>query len=538
MKFFDFFKPMKAEPELRPEVFEVPIEVNRQDLLKQREQSFLNLIEIVSEGVGADEAYLFLYEPLKNQFLLKTQKTEAPIDVGAKFEAQGVFLALLKEKKILNIQGAQAQLFFSTDPEPTRAVWAVPLMDGRIFRGALVLGFKEPKPFYPKTQEMLKRFAMEFVQTLRMIESQDHFFKLEQEITLFMEAGSKLSLCVRPNEVYETLWVNSKLIAQCEEHWVVLSKNETQEMVFASGAKGEKLCGRVFQKNPQSGLVAWSQEHQQPLYFDKFNDRSLKTPLLGENENLEHGYNSVLILPLISHNKIVGASVLFKKQKYGFNRHERKMLEVLHQQAAITLQNANLFLTMETLATTDGLTNLMNHRTFQETLSLEMDRSQRQNTVFSLLLIDIDHFKSFNDRYGHTTGDFVLKKVSDFLKENIRKVDHVARYGGEEFAAILVGTDPKNAKIFADRLVAQLARTPFFHDKLKLSITCSVGVASYPGFVSERKLIEAADAALYASKNKGRNQATLYEKSIQVADFKGESLPPSPRRVMERTAVK
>lgn len=118
----------------------------------------------------------------------------------------------------------------------------------------------------------------------------------------------------------------------------------------------------------------------------------------------------------------------------------RNILEVLSLQASTSIKNAMMVRDLEQLATTDGLTGLINHRTFQKQLIHEIERAKRTKTELSLMLVDLDHFKKINDNYGHPIGDFVLKEVATFLKNTVRNIDHVARYGGEEFAIILPDT--------------------------------------------------------------------------------------------------
>lgn len=160
------------------------------------------------------------------------------------------------------------------------------------------------------------------------------------------------------------------------------------------------------------------------------------------------------------------------------------------------------------LATTDGLTGLYNHRFFQEQMNMCIENSKRYESKFSLLLIDIDFFKKFNDNYGHQAGDAVLKQVAELLKKSVRATDIVARYGGEEMAIILPNTDFEQASITAQKICDKVATTPFYlNAKTTKSVTISLGVATYPEHAeSSADLIEYADKGLYAAKENGRNQ--------------------------------
>ena len=164
------------------------------------------------------------------------------------------------------------------------------------------------------------------------------------------------------------------------------------------------------------------------------------------------------------------------------------------------------------LAVTDGLTGLYNYRAFRRQLHMEIQRSKRFNLPVSLLMMDIDHFKVYNDRFGHLNGDRVLKRFAQILHENIREVDCLARYGGEEFALILPGTDKKSAKIVAEKVRRLVERSPFPMEKKlpKKRVTISVGVASYPEDTrDEEEFIRLSDTAMYRAKKSGRNRTVL-----------------------------
>jgi diguanylate cyclase (GGDEF)-like protein len=184
-------------------------------------------------------------------------------------------------------------------------------------------------------------------------------------------------------------------------------------------------------------------------------------------------------------------------------------LRIISSQAAISIENARLF----ELATTDGLTKLYVHRYFQLLLDQEMKRSRRYKKQFSLIMMDIDNFKAFNDTYGHQLGDEVLKNVARAVKKISRAEDVVARYGGEEFVVILPETDAAQALIVAEKMRDIVESLEIVHGEEPLHVTISLGVASFPMHAREKEeLILSADMALYTSKHNGRNRVSLCEK--------------------------
>ena len=160
------------------------------------------------------------------------------------------------------------------------------------------------------------------------------------------------------------------------------------------------------------------------------------------------------------------------------------------------------------LATTDGLTGLYNHRYFQEQLRMQIETAKRYNGKFSLIIIDIDFFKNFNDKFGHQSGDAVLRQVAQTLKYNVRATDIVCRYGGEEMSIILPNTGKDEAHSTALKICERVATRKFklAGDK-EASVTISLGVATFP-FDGEdaSSIIETADKRLYEAKHNGRNQ--------------------------------
>ena len=165
------------------------------------------------------------------------------------------------------------------------------------------------------------------------------------------------------------------------------------------------------------------------------------------------------------------------------------------------------------LATVDGLTELYNHRYFQDALRNQIEASKRYGQPFSLIIIDIDFFKKFNDTYGHQAGDAVLRQVAQTLKKNSRTTDFVCRYGGEEMSIILPNTTNEEAMNNANRLCKAIAERPFQLNSTETgNVTISLGVATFPDNAqTPQELIEYADKCLYYAKEHGRNQVGKYE---------------------------
>ncbi|RZA16279.1 MAG: sensor domain-containing diguanylate cyclase [Proteobacteria bacterium] len=217
---------------------------------------------------------------------------------------------------------------------------------------------------------------------------------------------------------------------------------------------------------------------------------------------------SILCIPITvgigEDSQIVGFLYLENNRASGTFTSERiETLEIICLAAAGRLE-------LSVKAATDGLTGLFNHDYFQSMLAQELVQSQRAGRNLSLLLIDIDHFKKFNDQWGHQIGDLVLKKVAAAIRDTCRKSDVVARYGGEEMAVILPETSPEMGAMVAERIRKAIEDLQISHGDQTLSVTISLGLSSLSEMYRQKEvLIAKADEALYKSKHAGRNRVTV-----------------------------
>ena len=226
---------------------------------------------------------------------------------------------------------------------------------------------------------------------------------------------------------------------------------------------------------------------------------------------IKFGLKSILCIPLKHKDEIRGVCYLDNPLSESvFTSDTQDVLGIIMTQAAISIEIVRLY----ELGITDGLTKLATHRYFQETLQKEISKSARYSRNLSLVMMDIDHFKIFNDTYGHQAGDEILKAVSRIIQNNCRNIDIAARYGGEELALILPETPYEEALITAERIRGKIEKNVIEYKHKKLHVTISIGVASFPSHAHDRQtLIKAADEALYQSKELGRNRVTIFNGS-------------------------
>jgi diguanylate cyclase (GGDEF)-like protein len=190
-----------------------------------------------------------------------------------------------------------------------------------------------------------------------------------------------------------------------------------------------------------------------------------------------------------------------------FDAGDLETIRTFAGQAAVALDNVLLHQEAQRLSVTDALTGVGNYRFFQTSLVREIERAVRFGRELALLMLDLDMFKSVNDVHGHQVGDAVLAEVADRVGAEVREVDILARYGGEEFVVVLPETGREGAGHTADRICEAMRRRPFAVSGLQLDVTVSIGVAVFPADADgPATLIRAADEALYAAKDAGRDQ--------------------------------
>ncbi len=223
--------------------------------------------------------------------------------------------------------------------------------------------------------------------------------------------------------------------------------------------------------------------------------------------------HTLLGIPIEIDDKPMGGIFLANKAgSGGFTLEDEEILLPLVYQAAVVIENTRLLEATHRLAITDGLTGLLNHREFYRRLADCLEWSERYYYAVSLLMIDIDHFKQFNDTYGHQMGDWVLKTVGDIIKTQVRVVDVCARYGGEEFVVILTNTDISQAVMLAERIRSAIFEYSFKYDGIRSQLSISVGIASFPKDADNIKdLVKRADDAVYMAKESGRNKVCCYK---------------------------
>jgi diguanylate cyclase (GGDEF)-like protein len=385
----------------------------------------------------------------------------------------------------------------------------VPVIEDGHLRGVLCADRGGDRPFSEKEERLLQGASE---QMLRAIQSERVFAQVERakyEHERFFAALARLNRALTAEDVYATTFEATREICDFDFAAITMFDKSTKRhtVVSTMGDAPKGLAGLSFGDNAGIAAMVVKNKHFLPAGGEVRD----KDALIFTKKVRLDGMESLLVLPLICHEEAVGSFAVAAKRPRAFGKDKREMLTVIASHVAVKLTNAQLYGRMEEMATTDGLTGLSNHRTFQERFAEMLARAERTGGKQALLLTDIDHFKKVNDTYGHPTGDVVLRGVAQVVRDCVRKIDLAARYGGEEFAIVLEGTDGNGARQLAERIRAEVQKQQFQSSKGPFGCTLSLGIAVYPDDGRDSKtLIGNADQALYHAKHNGRNRAVAF----------------------------
>jgi diguanylate cyclase (GGDEF)-like protein len=471
-------------------------------------------LEIAELALRSHTCAVFMLSEDDRELILRECRSASEGVAREPFPAgEGALGGAVRRRAPVRLHGDLKALSYYSDSTRPGAFLAVPLVDrrGGQVRGVVVADRLEPTPFSDADERLLQALSVEI---LRAGEAEGLMLAMKRardEKERFYGAIERLNRTTKPNEVFDATLEIARGIAPVDFAAVTLldereGKRFHRVVRVESGQEGgasARLDGLEF--GDDVGLVASVVRLGSTLPAKEL-DVS-KSPVFDAATRLR-GLASLKIVPLKTAQEVLGAVVLGTARANAYGAEAVRQLEVVAMQAAESIYRARLFEQTERLATTDGLTGLLNHRAFQARLDEQLAQAQRYGKRLSLILCDIDHFKSVNDTYGHPVGDLVLKGVARTLAREARSTDVVARYGGEEFAVVMPETDAAGGLAIAERIRERIAALPFDTAQGTLRVTMSLGVATFPDDGPKKAtLVERADGCLYHAKRHGRNRS-------------------------------
>ena len=338
-----------------------------------------------------------------------------------------------------------------------------------------------------------------------------------ERLSLFHEVGKTLASTLDLQKILQTIMEKISDFLRPDTWSLLMLDEKTQELYFeiAIGAGANSL--KDVRLKVGEGIAGWVAEHGEPvLVEDVKNDPRFSSKF---DELTQINTQSVVCVPIKSREKVLGVIELVNYLgKESFRNEDIPILKNLADYAAIALENARYVQRIQELTITDDCTALYNARHLHFVLDAEIYRSTRYNYQFSVIFIDLDHFKQVNDTYGHLIGSKLLWMIGEIIKGHLRLIDYAFRYGGDEFVVLLPQTPKENALMVVRRIKDLLnARVFFTEENLNIKVTASFGVAAFPGDARTRKdILRMADEAMYLVKNTTRNSIALAGEGIRA----------------------
>lgn len=440
---------------------------------------------------------------------------------------KGILGWIAKEGKTVSIsdlRNHKERLSYDDGSAPICSLIAVPIMDQHRLEGLVCIDSEKDHAFSERDKKLIEYIAKEVIRVLQYYRGQQHLKAQTKEHLTLLEftknLGSKLDLTHR----LEATISSAKKIIDFETCFIFLvDPGERRMTVKAVHGYDTEIISHSFPIT--NGLLSLIVKNRQDLAFSNIlYDKMETSPFSRRKENkifpdgckIRLPSHSFLGLPMKTEDGMIGVVLFSSDKDDAFTTYNRHILKIMCNHVAVSINEAKAHAQVKRLSVTDGLTGLLNHRRFQERLLEMFDLVNRHPEPFSLLMVDIDHFKKVNDTFGHPAGDAVIKKVSSILTKLVRKVDVVARYGGEEFVVLLVKTDANLAFRMAERIRKAVKSNPASWKGQKIAATVSIGISGQPEDAIRREdFVAYADRALYASKQGGRNRTTLY-KDVQT----------------------
>ncbi|HZX49222.1 MAG TPA: sensor domain-containing diguanylate cyclase, partial [Nitrospirota bacterium] len=336
---------------------------------------------------------------------------------------------------------------------------------------------------------------------------------IENSVLASLQSLYAIASYIDSNDLFTNIVEKSAEVVGAEQGSLMLLNEETHEIEVKSTRGLNLAILSHIRIIPGEGIAGSVLKSGVPMAVSNIEEDNR----VSRSNRVRYKTKSFISLPLKIRNTSIGVlNLADKRDGTDFSDHDVKLLEAIALYSAAAIERRAYYqssIDLRKISITDSLTGLLNRRYFEERLAEEMERSRRHRQPFSLIIMDIDNFKTLNDSFGHLFGDEILKTTTNVIRRCVRIIDIAARYGGEEFAIILPTTDKNDAGIIAERIRADIeCEVCLVKDTgTTLNVTVSLGIASFPDDASAaEELINNADRALYRAKSQGKNKVVIF----------------------------
>lgn len=474
------------------------------------------LVPMFTKALNCQRSYLLLPETASNDFVAGFAEPQEESGTPLRIRQDSPILEWLKREsryvskdnldilpEFQGLWGEERDKFRALDVE-----LFFPLVSRDKLVGILALGKKQSGRYSLDDINLAESITTQVAVSLEKEYLQEELRKREQELSLINRLAGVITSSLNIQEIYDAFIAELREVVDVD--WTTIAVIEGDELYFEALSSEIGSEWQTGERIPLKGTATeWVASHKKALVEpDLARHRKFWT---GET-HLKQGVRSIVYLPLLAKAEAIGALIIASRRTNSYSQGQVRLLERLAVQIAMPVENARLYSRAEKRARVDELTGLFNRRHFDESLKQEIGRHSRYGGMLSLILLDLDFFKDYNDRHGHLAGDKVLTQVGQLVRRSVRSADLAFRYGGDEFAILVPESSVDDAYIVAERVRGGIATEM---GGKQIAVTVSLGLASWPsdGIMTD-EILNAADRALYYAKRTGGNRTCVVSKML------------------------
>lgn len=483
-------------------------------IITQIEEAVCSIVEIAAKCIDARTVVFMIYDEENDMLYIENGVSTAPLNLKKSIPNRNSILYWIVQNK----KEFTDNLFISDpknlclygDDRIIRSVVAVPVLYGNHVSGILYFDSDDENRFTVKNIETSKLFADEISRIFSFAQYAEQAKTEATYLSLLNDFAHKLSRTLIFKEILEIITEAVSKFFPVTSSFVVSTEGADAGLLFSSSKDKINKTFKV-----ENSFLYLASSESEIFYKKSLMKREIPLPLLYKGENLKK-MDFALSMPIFQTGGRVDYFLFASdKKNIDISATAEIVLNFISDISKTAVEKSMLYEQTRELSIKDGLTNLYNHRYFQEELIKMINSAKRTNSRIALALVDIDFFKKFNDTYGHQVGDLVLKHLSKILSSSLRETDLVARYGGEEFVIILSNITDESPITVLELIRKRIEETPLIHESLNenLKVTSSIGYAVFPTDTDNKiELIKMADEALYDAKKNGRNRVKNYSR--------------------------